>query len=179
MQSDPRDLICIGMLIGSGLTVAGSLTILGLKMLYHKIKFELAYARHPRVVPYNHDKVCVEHCEWIWATLVMRDLPYGRYRICRKCGSINGNHDLMVSAEVLAQANEALANQQAKLAEQNRVDARVRDLTLAYSKLPTATVETVLQAQRDAVEKVTAELEAQEDAAKYDAWTTRTDGGNA
>ena len=78
------------------------------RTLWERIKFEVAYRKYPRVVPYDHGRACKEPHEWQRAMLLMRGIGHGEYQLCMKCGTISGNTTEMVSEEVLTQVRERL-----------------------------------------------------------------------
>jgi hypothetical protein len=162
-----------------------------LKAIYAKVRLEYEYMKHPRLIQYDHDKVCDERCDRKNVALALRGIPYGMYLVCIKCGLIGGNDKQMVSKEVLDHMVEALklADEKAAaaIAIQNRINDvadAVIDRKLKSTLSSDVTIKVVKEliayafaAQAEARDKVAAEQNAQTELDKrYAGWDAKVKG---
>jgi hypothetical protein len=180
------------MTIGIVTGIAGVYAVRAGQALYAKVMLEYQYMKHPRVIAFDPNKICDEDTPHDWKNLAMavRDLPYGMYKVCLTCGMIHGNKLVMVSAEVLEHAREALKLKAIQDKATNEAAERITAITNAEvgryisSNFPPASMPELaalsrytLKAYADAAEKVAAELAHRADLDKrYEGWESKVKG---
>lgn len=162
--------------------------------VYGHIKYELAYRRHPRVVNYNEDQACKDPHKWQQVTLAVRYLDPGIYKVCLDCGAISGNETVMLSNEALDALQEQIKNADKQKELERLIQARItaiidrqvtdfinrsfpkesNDPTFVNKLLELS--ELTLETQERAIEKVSAELELQEDFGTEVEWSDNAKG---
>lgn len=130
MISENDALIFAGM--GFVLAVCSGLWIRQFIAVWNHAKFEYDYMKHPRLLEFSENRLCVEIHKWQETTLVLRGLPVGKYQVCTACGCISGNSEVMCSDAVLAQMRQALEIAQKKIELETQVQARINEVADGY-----------------------------------------------
>jgi len=181
--------------LGAMLAFFGALFIRGMFLFWQRARMEYLYLKNPRIVPFDQERTCDGPHAWSDATLALRDLPYGQYKVCRECGSLMGHNHLMVSDEALKQINEGIKLAEQAQAVQKEMNERINTKADAYidhyiethfpeevndleyvDKLR-ALAQYAFAAQDAAKEKVAAEIQAQKELdARYADWPSKVKG---
>lgn len=161
--------------------------IAGTRRAWQNIKVELENLKNPPLVPYNLDILCVDPHQWVEAKLILTGVLPGIYKVCSSCGCISSNSEFMLSASLLKQLKEAAEALEKKDAADkevvDRFNALVDELVKRYVKehFPNPDFDAfkkllayVREANREASEKITAEVAAQNELTRrYAGWPDR------
>lgn len=192
---DPQSVVFGAIMLGALTTLCIYFFVRSAQMLWARIKYKQSYLNGPHLIEYSGLRACEGPHSWEEVTLAVRGIEPGSYRVCNKCGQIQGRDDVMLNEIGVQQMNEAAEIRgqiaQAKKEYTDRVNGMADNFILSYIRREFPEVEQDLElgdrlfdlakfsfdAQNAAIDKVNAEVEAQKDLdERYKDWADKIKG---